>query len=144
MRQGFRQPHFIAAESQLSHRIVFPDPAHNFVPLEWLATQAVVIGGKTGAGDKRLNTALLAAIARHLGAVFKFIFIHPRQGLCPHSPAVPLPPIWARPPRATPAPQPVPIMTAKTVWAPAAAPSMASETARQLASFARRTSRFRR
>ena len=38
----------------------------------------------------------------------------------------------------------VPMITANTVWAPAAAPSMASETARQLASLARRTSRFRR
>ena len=41
-------------------------------------------------------------------------------------------------------PHPVPIITANTVCAPAAAPSTASETARQLASFASRTSRCNR
>src|SRR5208283_1979869 len=61
--------------------------------------------------------------------------------VCPHSPATPLRPFSTRPSTAMPPPQPVPKMTAKTTCWPAPAPSVASETARQLASFAQRTSR---
>jgi hypothetical protein len=59
VRQRFRQPHFIAAQGQLRHRILLFDQTHDLVALERLAAQAVVIGRKTGAGDKGLNTALL-------------------------------------------------------------------------------------
>ena len=83
MRQGFRQPHFIAAQGQLRHRILRFDQTHDLVALERLAAQAVVIGRKTGTGDKGLNTALLSAVARHFGAVFEFVFIHPRQRVVP-------------------------------------------------------------
>src|SRR6266852_4256872 len=61
--------------------------------------------------------------------------------LWPHSPATPFEPPWTRPLTAIPPPQPVPNITAKTTCLPAPAPSVASETARQLASFAHRTSR---
>ena len=65
-------------------------------------------------------------------------------GLWPHSPAMPLGPAWTPPAKETPPPHPVPRMTAKTTFFPAAAPSVASETARQLASLATRTSRSER
>jgi hypothetical protein len=39
-------------------------------------------------------------------------------------------------------PVPVPMMTPNTTAAPAAAPSVASDNAKQFASFARRTGRF--
>src|SRR5438309_11144616 len=61
--------------------------------------------------------------------------------LCPHSPATPFEPPCTRPSTAIPPPQPVPRITAKTTCLPVPAPSVASETARQLASFAHRTSR---
>src|SRR3989454_9044692 len=61
--------------------------------------------------------------------------------LCPHSPATPFEPLCTRPSTAIPPPQPVPKITAKTMCLPAPAPSVASETARQLASLAQRTSR---
>src|SRR6266480_229696 len=61
--------------------------------------------------------------------------------LCPHSPATPFEPLCTRPSTAIPPPQPVPRITAKTTCLPVPAPSVASETARQLASFAHRTSR---
>ena len=43
----------------------------------------MIIGGKPRTGDKGLYTALLATVARHFGAVFEFIFIHPRQRVVP-------------------------------------------------------------
>src|SRR5690606_22360505 len=43
----------------------------------------MIIGGKPRAGNKGLNTALLATVARYFGAVFEFIFIHPRQRIVP-------------------------------------------------------------
>jgi len=55
-----------------------------------------------------------------------------------------LPPIRETPLMAMPAPEPVPIITANTSALPAAAPSTASDTARQLASLAMRTSRSSR
>ena len=63
------------------------------------------------------------------------------NGLWPHSPAPLFGPWWARPSIAIPAPAPVPRMTANTTRYPAPAPSVASETARQSASFEVRTSR---
>src|SRR6266481_3369070 len=61
--------------------------------------------------------------------------------LCPHSPATPFEPLCTRPSTAIPPPHPVPNITAKTMCLPAPAPSVASETAKQFASFAQRTSR---
>jgi len=66
------------------------------------------------------------------------------KGLCPHSPPMPLPPSCTWPLMAIPAPHPVPIMAPKTTDLPAAAPSTASDTAKQFASLAIFTLRFNR
>jgi hypothetical protein len=65
------------------------------------------------------------------------------RGVCPHSPATPLAPSTSLPSIARPPPQPVPMITANTPAKPAAAPSTASDRARQLASLASRTGRPR-
>ena len=57
--------------------------------------------------------------------------------MCPHSPPTPPAPSTSRPLTSRPPPTPVPRMTANTTSAPAAAPSVHSESARQLASLAR-------
>ncbi len=61
------------------------------------------------------------------------------SGLCPHSPAIAFGPVSPRPSTTTPPPVPVPTITPNTTRAPAAAPSVASESAKQLASLAQRT-----
>ena len=66
----------------------------------------------------------------------------PTEAWCVPTPLPPpFGPACTRPSNARPPPQPVPRITAKTMRAPAAAPSVASETARQFASLASRTSR---
>jgi hypothetical protein len=62
-------------------------------------------------------------------------------GLWPHSPAIACGPASTRPPTTMPPPVPVPTITPNTQVAPAAAPSLASESAKQLASLASRTGR---
>ena len=59
----------------------------------------------------------------------------------PHSPAIAFGPVSTRPSTTIPPPVPVPTITPKTTRAPLAAPSVASESAKQLASFAQRTAR---
>ena len=61
--------------------------------------------------------------------------------LCPHSPPMPLAPLSGLPLITIPEPLPVPKIRARTIFFPAPAPSVASDTAMQLASFATRTSR---
>lgn len=58
-----------------------------------------------------------------------------------HSPAIAFGPVSTRPCTTTPPPVPVPRITPNTTGAPAAAPSVASESAKQFASFAIRTGR---
>ncbi len=65
------------------------------------------------------------------------------SGVWPHSPARPLAPSIKWPSNTRPPPHPVPRMTAKSSFDPAPAPSIASDSARQLASFETRTSRSR-
>jgi len=57
------------------------------------------------------------------------------------APLIALIPVSTRPFTTTPPPVPVPTMTPKTQDAPAAAPSLASESAKQFASFANRIGR---
>ena len=64
--------------------------------------------------------------------------------LCPHSPAMALGPVRTEPRTTIPPPTPVPRMTPNTTSAPAAAPSVASDNAKQLASLVMRTSRCSR
>ena len=59
----------------------------------------------------------------------------------PHSPAIALGPVRMRPSTTTPPPQPVPTITPKTTRAPRPAPSVASESAKQFASLAKRSGR---
>ena len=61
----------------------------------------------------------------------------------PHSPAIAFGPVSTFRSTTTPPPVPVPTITPKTTRAPAAAPSTASERAKQFASFAKRTGRPR-
>ena len=63
----------------------------------------------------------------------------PGRGLWPHSPAVALAPVSALPSTTMPPPTPVPRIAPNTTRAPAAAPSTASDRARQLASLATAT-----
>ena len=63
------------------------------------------------------------------------------SGLCPHSPAIAFGPVSTCRRTTTPPPVPVPTMTPNTTSAPAAAPSHASDSAKQFASLASRTSR---
>src|ERR1019366_1271196 len=62
-----------------------------------------------------------------------------RRGLAPPPPPNPFGPACTFPSTAIPPPPPAPRITANTSLAPAAAPSVASDTARQFASFAQRT-----
>ncbi len=63
------------------------------------------------------------------------------SGVWPHSPPMPLAPSMTLRSTTTPPPQPVPRMTPNTTRDPDAAPSTASESAKQLASFSTRTGR---
>ena len=65
----------------------------------------------------------------------------PEAGMWPHSPAMAFGPVSTRPSTTMPPPTPVPRMTVNTIAAPAPAPSVASERARQLASLANATGR---
>ncbi len=58
------------------------------------------------------------------------------KGLWPHSPAIALAPGSGRPATTMPPPTPVPSVAPNTTLAPAAAPSIASDRAKQLASLA--------
>ena len=60
--------------------------------------------------------------------------------MCPDSPAMALGPVRTFRSTTTPPPVPVPTITPKTTRAPAAAPSTASDRAKQLASLATRIS----
>ena len=66
------------------------------------------------------------------------------SGLCPHSPPMALAPTSTCRSITTPPPVPVPMITPNTTRAPAAAPSVASDSAKQLASLAKRTGRSSR
>jgi hypothetical protein len=100
-----------------------------------------VVAREARAGDERLEAAALAAVA--LGA-WPLAVVGPRQRVVPHSPAIAFGPVSTAPFTTTPPPQPVPMITPNTTDAPAAAPSLASESAKQLASLARRTGRSSR
>ena len=63
------------------------------------------------------------------------------KGLWPHSPAIAFGPSSSRPSTTMPPPTPVPRITPNTTRAPRPAPSTASDSAKQLASLASRTSR---
>ena len=75
---------------------------------------------------------------QHAGA-FNSSCVGQGSGLCPHSPAKALRPVQICVPSVMPAPQPVPKMAANATCVPADAPSTASLTAKQLASFSTRT-----
>ena len=103
---------------------------------------ARVVRSQPRPGQKRLDAAALAAVARRPGPL---VVVRPRQRV-----VAPLARdrvrrrSTRRPSTTTPPPVPVPRITPKTTRAPAAAPSTASDTARQFASLASRTSRCRR
>ena len=63
------------------------------------------------------------------------------SGLWPHSPAIAFAPVSTRPPTTMPPPTPVPRITPNTTAAPAPAPSVASDSAKQFASLVIRTGR---
>ena len=99
----------------------------------------LVVPREAGTRQKRLDAPRAAAVARRSRPL-----VRPPAtaiGLCPHSPAIAFAPVTTRPLTTSPPPTPVPRITPNTTGSPAAAPSVASESAKQFASFASRTGR---
>ena len=100
---------------------------------------AAMIGGETRTGQERLDAARAAAIA---GRTRRFVRAQARAAGCgPIRRRSQLAPPRICPSMAMPPPTPVPRIAPNTVLQPAAAPSIASDRAKQLASLARRTGR---
>ena len=62
MSQRFRQPPFIAAERQFGQCVLLLRQADNFIAFKRIAAQTMIIGGESGAGNKRLNASLFSTV----------------------------------------------------------------------------------